>query len=172
MRKKERKKPTLAVCVVAGFITLLLIGVRGLKVLNLGVVRYLHFLIRIIRELDLGPVDVCPDGTEFDTVSWEAHTGWTAGWDACWSKEVSREDRSWVLTSFAIKVTQRCWSSGLAGGLQNADADAGQVKGISARGVACVLWGSSLGRRVSRLGGARSRGCAVVAHRRGDQMAT
>jgi len=97
----------LAIDIVVGFITLLLIGVRGLKVLNLGVVSYLHFLIRIIRELDLGQVDVCPDGTVFDAVIWETHTGWTAGWGAWWSKEVSREDRSWVLMSVAIKVTQR-----------------------------------------------------------------
>lgn len=144
----------MAVGTVCGLITLLLIGVRGLKILNLGVVRYLHFLIRIIRVLDLGPVDVCPDGTEFDAVIWETHTGWTAGWDACWSKEVSREDRSWVLTSFAIKVTQRCRPSGLAGRVQprmQAQMQ-GQVKGISARGVACVLWGGSLGGRDESIG--------------------
>lgn len=156
---------------LAGLITLLVVvGVRGLEVLNFRVVRYLHLLVRIIRELDLGPVDVCPDGTVFDTVIWEAHTGWTAGWDACWSKEVSREDRSWVLMSFAIKVTQRCWCFRPC--RCDADADAGQVKGISARvSLLACWWGSSFGQANESIGWcAVTRVCCRGTQARVNQM--
>lgn len=159
----------MAVGTVCGLIALLLIGVRGLKVLDLGVVGYLHFLIRIIRVLDLGPVDVCPDGTEFDAVIWETHTGWTAGWDACWSKEVSREDRSWVLTSFAIKVTHndagpRVLQVECSRGCRRRCKvrSRGSVPEELLASCGAAAWADGM----SRLGGARSRGCAVVARRR------
>lgn len=79
---------TLAACMGGGILTLLAFGVRSMEVLNLGVVGYLYFLVRIFRKVDLGQIDVCPNGTVFNTICWEAHTDCeTAGCEAFWSLE-------------------------------------------------------------------------------------